>query len=226
MIISVRRSGGSRHIDLLIFDLDGTLVDTRADLTAAVNHTLEKLALPPLSMEQVCRYVGDGLETLLSRALGLQHGDLVDNAVRLFRDYYGLHLLDRTRLYPGVRETLEHFRGKRKAIVTNKPLAFSERILAGLEIESHFEVILGGDSTVQRKPHPEPALKVTDVGCWVLVFRSWVFDLGLWTARLSSPKSPDVGRWLCGSGSSPDALAVRIGKNPRERSGPASPPTA
>ena len=160
MIISVRRSGGSRHIDLVIFDLDGTLVDTRADLTAAVNHTLEKLALPPLSTEQVCRYVGDGLETLLSRALGLQHGDLVDNAVRLFRDYYGLHLLDRTRLYPGVRETLEHFRGKRKAIVTNKPLAFSKRILAGLEIESHFEVILGGDSTVQRKPHPEPALKV------------------------------------------------------------------
>jgi phosphoglycolate phosphatase len=111
-------------------------------------------------MEQVCRYVGDGLENLLSRALGLQHGDLVDNAVRLFRDYYGLHLLDRTRLYSGVRETLEHFRGKRKAIVTNKPLAFSERILAGLEIESHFEVVLGGDSTVQRKPHPEPALKV------------------------------------------------------------------
>ncbi|MGH7404958.1 MAG: HAD family hydrolase [Candidatus Methylomirabilales bacterium] len=151
---------GARRVDLVIFDLDGTLADTRADLTAAVNHTLKKLALPPLSMEQVCRYVGDGLETLLSRALGLQHGDLVDNAVRLFRDYYGLHLLDRTRLYPGVRETLEHFRGKRKAIVTNKPLAFSERILAGLEIESHFEVVLGGDSTVQRKPHPEPALKV------------------------------------------------------------------
>jgi len=149
-----------RRVDLLIFDLDGTLADTRADLTAAVNHALEKLALPPLSMEQVCRYVGDGLENLLSRALGLQHGDLVDNAVRLFRDYYGLHLLDRTRLYSGVRETLEHFRGKRKAIVTNKPLAFSERILAGLQIESHFEVVLGGDSTVQRKPHPEPALKV------------------------------------------------------------------
>ena len=149
-----------RRVDLLIFDLDGTLADTRADLTAAVNHTLEKLALSPLSMEQVCRYVGDGLETLLSRALGLPHGDLVEDAVRLFRDYYGLHLLDRTRLYSGVRETLEHFRGKRKAIVTNKPLAFSERILAGLEIESHFEVVLGGDSTVQRKPHPEPALKV------------------------------------------------------------------
>lgn len=149
-----------RRVELLIFDLDGTLADTRADLTAAVNHALKELALPPLSMDQVCRYVGDGLQTLLSRALGLHHGDLVEDAVRLFRDYYGLHLLDRTRLYSGVRETLDHFRGKRKAIVTNKPLAFSERILAGLEIESHFEVVLGGDSTVQRKPHPEPALKV------------------------------------------------------------------
>ncbi|MCI0484842.1 MAG: HAD-IA family hydrolase [candidate division NC10 bacterium] len=149
-----------RRVELLIFDLDGTLADTRADLTAAVNHALKELALPPLSMDQVCRYVGDGLQTLLSRALGIPNGDLLENAVRLFRDYYGLHLLDRTRLYSGVRETLDHFRGKRKAIVTNKPLAFSERILAGLEIESHFEVVLGGDSTVQRKPHPEPALKV------------------------------------------------------------------
>src|SRR3970040_1080165 len=123
---------GARKVDLLIFDLDGTLADTRADLTAAVNHTLEKLALPPLSMEQVCRYVGDGLETLLSRALGLQHGDLVDNAVRLFRDYYGLHLLDRTRLYPGVRETLEHFRGQRNAIVTKKHVLFRTRTLSAL----------------------------------------------------------------------------------------------
>jgi phosphoglycolate phosphatase len=151
---------GARKVDLLIFDLDGTLADTRADLTAAVNHALKELALPPLPMEQVCRYVGDGLQTLLNRALGLAHGDLVADAVKLFRDYYGLHLLDRTRLYSGVRETLDHFRGKRKAIVTNKPLAFSERILAGLEIEGHFEIVLGGDSTVQRKPHPEPALKV------------------------------------------------------------------
>lgn len=151
---------GARAVDLLIFDLDGTLADTRADLTAAVNHALQRLTLSPLSMEQVCRYVGDGVQTLLSRALGPDHLEGLEPGVRFFREYYGLHLLDQTRLYPGVLETLEHFRAKRKAIVTNKPLALTERVLAGLEIADHFEVVLGGDSTVERKPHPEPALRV------------------------------------------------------------------
>ncbi|MEE8326474.1 MAG: HAD-IA family hydrolase, partial [candidate division NC10 bacterium] len=149
-----------RHVEVLIFDLDGTLADTRADLMAAVNNALQRLEIPPLSMEQVCQYVGDGVHTLLSRALGPHHQDIVEKGVALFREYYAVHLLDQTRLYAGVRETLEHFQGKRKAIVTNKPLDFTLRILAGLEIESHFEFVLGGDSTVERKPHPEPARKI------------------------------------------------------------------
>lgn len=143
-----------------MFDLDGTLADTRADLTDAVNNALQRLALPPLSMEQVCRYVGDGVHTLLSRALGPAHWDVIDKGVRFFREYYGTHLLDQTRLYPGVRETLEYFQEKRKAIVTNKPLDFTVRILKGLEIDAYFELVLGGDSTTERKPHPEPARKV------------------------------------------------------------------
>ena len=149
-----------RRVDLLIFDLDGTLADTRADLTAAVNDALKRLAIPPLAMERVCEYVGDGVQTLLSRALGPEHRDVVDRGVRFFRDYYAVHLLDQTCLYPDVRETLEHFGRKRKAIVTNKPLDFTQRILKGLEIDSHFELVLGGDSTVERKPHPEPARRV------------------------------------------------------------------
>lgn len=150
----------ARHVEVLIFDLDGTLADTRGDLTDAVNNALERLELPSLSMEQVCRYVGDGVHTLLSRALGPERRDVIDKGVRFFREYYGIHLLDQTRLYPGVRETLEYFQGKRKAIVTNKPLEFTVRILNGLEIDAHFELVLGGDSTVERKPHPEPARKV------------------------------------------------------------------
>jgi phosphoglycolate phosphatase len=149
-----------KYVDLLIFDLDGTLADTKADLTAAVNHALERLGLPPLPMEQVCRYVGDGVQTLLSLAVGPDHLDAVEAGVRFFREYYAAHLLDHTRLYPGVRETLEHFREKRKAIVTNKPLEFTVRILRGLETEGYFEMVLGGDSTVKRKPHPEPARRV------------------------------------------------------------------
>lgn len=151
-----------RHVDLLIFDLDGTLADTRADLRDAVNNALQRLALPPLSMERVCEYVGDGVHTLLSRALGPEHRDIVDTGVRFFRAHYTVHLLDHTRLYPGVREVLNHFQEKRKAIVTNKPLDFTLRILKGLEIDAYFELVLGGDSTVERKPHPEPARKVLD----------------------------------------------------------------
>jgi phosphoglycolate phosphatase len=151
---------GARPVELLIFDLDGTLADTRADLTAAVNYALGRLELPPLPEQQVCRYVGDGVQVLLGRALGPGHQALLETGVRLFREYYADHLLDQTRLYPGVHETLEHFRIKRKAIVTNKPLAFTERLLEGLAIGGYFEVVLGGDSTVERKPHPEPARKV------------------------------------------------------------------
>ena len=153
----------AKHVDLLIFDLDGTLADTRADLTDAVNNALQRLKIPALSMEHVCQYVGDGVHTLLSRALGPEHRDVIDQGVAFFREYYGVHLLDQTRLYPGVRETLDHFQGKRKAIVTNKPLDFTLRILEGLKVDSYFELVLGGDSTVERKPHPEPARRILSV---------------------------------------------------------------
>ncbi len=150
----------AKRVELLIFDLDGTLADTRADLKGAVNNALQRLKLPALPMEQVCEYIGDGVHTLLSRALGPEHRDVISQGVAFFREYYGVHLLDQTRLYPGVRETLEHFQGKRKAIVTNKPLDFTLRILEGLKVDSYFELVLGGDSTVKTKPHPEPVRKV------------------------------------------------------------------
>lgn len=146
--------------ELLIFDLDGTLADTRADLTAAVNYALGRLHLPALPMETVCQYVGHGVHALLTAVLGPEHQDRLAEGVRLFQEYYAAHLLDETHLYPGVQETLEHFRKKRKAIVTNKPLGFTMTILRGLKIGEHFELVLGGDSTTERKPHPEPARKV------------------------------------------------------------------
>lgn len=151
---------GPFPVELIIFDLDGTLADTRADLTRAVNHALGRLQLPELSMETVCRYVGHGVQALLTAVLGPERRHHLPEGVKLFQEYYAAHLLDETRLYPGVRETLEHFRKKRRAIVTNKPLGFTLTILKGLEIGDHFDLVLGGDSTTERKPHPEPARKV------------------------------------------------------------------
>lgn len=147
-------------VELIIFDLDGTLADTRADLTGAVNYALGRLHLPKLPMETVCQHVGHGVQALLTAVLGPEHQDRLPEGAQLFQEYYAAHLLDETHLYPGVRETLEHFRKKRKAIVTNKPLSFTMTILKGLQIGEHFDLVLGGDSTTERKPHPEPVRKV------------------------------------------------------------------
>lgn len=145
--------------DLIIFDFDGTLVDTREDIAASVNFALRRLGFRELSVETIASYVGDGVGALMERALGAGP-QLVEEAVLLFRDHYGQHLLDSTRLYPGVQETLEYFRGKRKAIISNKPCEFTVRIAEGLGIARYFDRIMGGDSTAHQKPHPEPVEKV------------------------------------------------------------------
>lgn len=163
-------------VDLIIFDLDGTLIDSKEDLAASANSALRWLGLPELPVETIAAYVGDGVHKLMERALfstslrtgplatpgtgGPADQKLLEKAVRLFRDHYAQHLLDRTRLYPGVRETLEYFRLKKKAIISNKPYDFTMAIVKGLSIDSYFDVILGGDSTENRKPHPEPVEKV------------------------------------------------------------------
>lgn len=155
-------------VGLIIFDLDGTLIDSKEDLAASTNYALRRLGLPTLPVETIATYVGDGVDKLMERAIplaslgagGQAAQGLIEEAVRLFRDHYGQHLLDRTCLYPGVRETLEHFRLKKKAIVSNKPYDFTMMIVKGLGIDHHFDLILGGDSTENRKPHPEPVEKV------------------------------------------------------------------
>ena len=171
-------------VDLIIFDLDGTLIDSKEDLAASTNHALHRLGLPQLSVETIATYVGDGIYKLMERAIpsaslragpsaepvvsaveplragGQAHLELLEEAVELFRNYYSQHLLDRTHLYLGVRETLEHFQEKKKAIVSNKPYDFTMTIVEGLGIDHYFDLILGGDSTENRKPHPEPVEKV------------------------------------------------------------------
>jgi phosphoglycolate phosphatase len=144
-------------MDLLIFDLDGTLVDSRLDLANAINAMRGHFGMSLLTNERVYEYVGNGAPVLVRRSLGEQATEAeVRKGLEFFMDYYGAHDLDYTNLYPGVRESLDRFRdaGKRMAVLTNKPCVMSRQILEGLGVSGYFFRIYGGDSFEQRKPHP------------------------------------------------------------------------
>ena len=144
-------------MDLLIFDLDGTLIDSRRDLANAVNATRLHLCLSPLDDHLVATYVGNGAPVLMRRALGPEAPQSeVDTALAFFLEYYARHDLEHTVLYPGVRESLDRFRdaGLRMAVLSNKPLVMTRNILEGLGVGGHFFRLYGGNSFAQKKPHP------------------------------------------------------------------------
>jgi phosphoglycolate phosphatase len=140
----------------IAFDLDGTLVDSRADLAAAVNHMLGSLGFPLLELRTLQRYVGEGARVLVEKALGPAHQDVVDRGLKIFLDYYGAHLVDSTRAYTGIPEGLRALveRGVALSVLTNKPAAMSHAILEGLGLAGSFVGLVGGDSLPVRKPDP------------------------------------------------------------------------
>jgi phosphoglycolate phosphatase len=142
--------------DLLIFDLDGTLIDSKKDLTDSVNATRAWKGLPPLPEDIVSAYVGNGASMLIRRALPHLTDEEHAEAHKFFLQYYRDHMLDATTLYPGVREALDrlHDASVSMAILTNKPVKFSVRLIAGLQLDRHFFRIYGGNSFEEKKPHP------------------------------------------------------------------------
>ncbi|MBI4549579.1 MAG: HAD-IA family hydrolase [Candidatus Omnitrophica bacterium] len=141
-----------------VFDLDGTLVNSRADITQSVNHALEGVGLPPLSEDEIGAHVGRGVTNLVRSVLGESHQDLFKKALARFKKHYSEHLLDHTALYPGVADTLERLSGLKKAVLTNKPTEYSVRILRGLRVERYFDSVLGGDALPVKKPAPDALL--------------------------------------------------------------------
>jgi phosphoglycolate phosphatase len=144
-------------IDLLIFDLDGTLIDSKLDLAYAVNATRAHMGLGALDIELVSSYVGNGAPVLIRRALGPEVSDAsVQEGLTFFLEYYREHKLDTTVLYPGVRDSLDRLREARKrlAILTNKPVGVSRSIVQGLGLSGHFFQVYGGNSFDFKKPHP------------------------------------------------------------------------
>jgi phosphoglycolate phosphatase len=140
----------------LVFDLDGTLIDSRRDITTAINRMREELGLPPIPLEAVVTMVGEGARLLVERALGPDFPpDQVDRALARYLEHYADVCLEETRAYPGIEEMLEGLVERYPlALLSNKGEALSRKILAGLGLSRFFGEILGGDSLPTRKPDP------------------------------------------------------------------------
>ena len=147
--------------ELILFDLDGTLIDSGPDLSLALNDMLEQLGRNTFTQDIIHTWVGNGAQTLVKRAF-LGQSDISEciedeyftQALKIFLDSYEKNVCVETTLYPNVKETLEGLskRGLKLAIITNKPYKFIAPILKGLEIEGYFELLLGGDSLDVKKP--------------------------------------------------------------------------
>jgi phosphoglycolate phosphatase len=143
------------EVKALIFDLDGTLIDSKRDLVDSVNATLREIGRAELAEDLVASYVGSGAPVLISRVLGgSPDSEELQTALKFFLSHYEEHKLDFTRDYPGVRGTLEHLRGVPMAVLTNKPVNISVRILEGLGLAQFFRAIYGGNSFATKKPDP------------------------------------------------------------------------
>ncbi|ART64181.1 phosphoglycolate phosphatase [Kushneria marisflavi] len=153
-------------IDLILYDLDGTLIDSAPDLALAIDEMMQAMDLPPAGVDRVRDWVGNGSRRLVERALmhsnafGASGPDSqqIDDALALFMDFYAQHPVSRTCCYPGVVECLraQRERGIAQALVTNKPSRFIDTILASMGLEGFFSHVLGGDSLAQKKPDPAP----------------------------------------------------------------------
>jgi phosphoglycolate phosphatase len=183
-----------RDVRALIFDLDGTLIDSKLDLAHSVNAALEHMKRKPLAHETIYSYVGNGAPALVRRALGEGATDEeADAGLAHFLSYYRAHMLDNTVPYPGVREGLAALEKYPMAVLTNKPVHFSRAILDGLGMLRYFRFVYGGNSFEKKKPHPmgtETLLRDLKAGPReaMIVGDS---DVDVRTARNS-------GTWVCG----------------------------
>lgn len=148
---------------LIIFDLDGTLVDSSQDLTISVNAMLEHFHRSPLTRETVQQYVGNGAAVLVRRALGdMLSANAFEEGFAFFLEHYSKHALDNTFLYPGIRGLLDELRSMdhRMAVLSNKPARLSQDILNGLDAGKYFFRVYGGDSFPTKKPEPAGLLNL------------------------------------------------------------------
>ena len=148
-----------KSVDLMIFDLDGTLITSGPDIAASVNDTLATLGLPAIEEAMILEFVGDGVKKLIERSLGPALHDRFEEALFLFSRHYEEHMLDATTLYPGVIEVLRHFHDKKKVILTNKRHRFAATMSNALQLTHYFDDVIGADST----PYIKPDVRLADL---------------------------------------------------------------
>ncbi len=141
-------------INLLIFDLDGTLVNTLEDIAASVNYTLAQLQRDPIPLDAVRQFVGDGIEMLMKRSLG-GLSERLDEAVAIYKEHHRHNLMIHSTLYPSVRETLEHFKAVPMAVISNKAMEFVGPLIERLGIGHYFKLVIGADHGLPLKPAPD-----------------------------------------------------------------------
>jgi len=171
-MIRTRRSFNPHLIQLVIFDLDGTLIDSRLDLVHSVNAALRHIGRPELPEDVIASYVGDGAPILIQRALGGEAVDeaLVRKGLEFFLSYYREHKLDHTIVYPGIAEALTSIQNgtngtpRKMAVLTNKPVNPSRAIVQALGMSPFFAQVYGGNSFATKKPDPEGARKLMEEG--------------------------------------------------------------
>jgi phosphoglycolate phosphatase len=147
-------------INLILFDLDGTLVDTIKDITQALNYALDSLNLGKITVEDTTKLVGEGLTRLIEKTLGDERMHLKDIVSKNFLKYYHEHLVDYSNAYPRVRETLEILGNYKKAVISNKREYLSIKLLEQLDLLKFFELVVGSDTTTEKKPSALPVLYV------------------------------------------------------------------
>lgn len=185
---------------VLIFDLDGTLIDSKKDIADSLNYSLAREGFATLPDRKIEEMVGHGAKTLVRDALGNPSDEALGRVFLTFWNHYQEHLLDQTRLYPGVLEFLEGFGHLPMAVVTNKPESFSQKILEGLGIRSRFRWLIGGDTLPVHKPDP---------GVFLPIFE----DLANAKGVMVGDSHVDIE---CGRAAGLKTCAVSYGFRPRE----------